>query len=140
MAQKEVTGKNVAISKGFKDIDFGLRRNPFTGDIYDLKNTSAIKAALKNIMLTKRTEKLMVPDFGTNIYEALFEPMDDLTADRIRNEIINVLGQYETRISIRKVNVNQYPYENAYQISVTYRIVGTPMTERVSFILERPNY
>lgn len=140
MAQKEVTGKDIAISRSFKDIDFGLRRNPFTGDIYDLKDTSAIKAALKNIMLTKRTEKLMVPDFGTNIYDSLFEPMDDLTADRIRNEIINVLGQYETRISIRSVKVNQYPYENAYQISVIYRVVGQPLTERVSFILERPNY
>ena len=140
MAQKEVTGKDIAISRGFKDIDFGLRRNPFTGDIYDLKDTSAIKAALKNIMLTKRTEKLMVPEFGTNIYDSLFEPMDDLTADRIRNEIINVLGQYETRISIRSVTVNQYPYENAYQISVIYRVVGQPLTERVSFILERPNY
>lgn len=138
MAQKSVTGKDVNVSKDFKDIDMTFFKNPFTNDIGIVKNENAIKQALKNIMLTKTSEKVFDPEFGTNIWASLFEPMDDITADRIEQEIENVVGQYETRISMQSVVVEPYPSENAYHIFINYRIIGSPMTETVSFVLERP--
>jgi phage baseplate assembly protein W len=138
MAQKEVTGKDVNISKDFRDIDMSFLKNPFTNDINIVKNQNAIKQALKNIMMTKTTEKVFEPDFGTNIWASLFEPMDDITADRIQQEILNVVGQYETRIVIQEVQVVPYYRDNCYHIFISYRIIGNPMTESVSFVLERP--
>jgi len=138
MAQKSVTGKDVSVSKDFKDIDMSFLKNPFTNDIGVVRNEDAIKQALKNIMLTKTTEKVFDPEFGTNIWVSLFEPMDDITADRIEQEIMNVVGQYETRITMNDVAVEPIIRENAYHIFITYRIIGSPMTETVSFVLERP--
>ena len=138
MAEKQVTGKDVNVSKDFRDIDMSFFKNPFTNDISIVKNENAIKQALKNIMLTKTTEKVFDPEFGTNIWASLFEPMDDITADRIEQEIKNVVAQYETRITMQTVVVEPYVSENAYHIFITYRIVGSPMTESVSFVLERP--
>ncbi len=138
MAQKQVTGKDVKISRDFKDIDMSFLKNPFTNDISVVRNENAIKQALKNVMLTKTSEKVFDPEFGTNIWVSLFEPMDDITADRIEQEIKNVVAQYETRITMETVVVEPYPTENAYHIFITYRIIGSPMTETVSFVLERP--
>lgn len=136
---KEITSKDVNVSRNFTDINTGFVRNPFTGDISDVKNENAIKQSLKNIMMTKKTEKLFDPAFGTNIWDSLFEPLDDLTADRIQQEVLNVVNQYETRISIVDVEVEPFEEDNCYHIFVTYRIIGTPVTESVSFVLERPS-
>ena len=74
MAQKQVTGKDVKISRDFKDIDMSFLKNPFTNDISVVRNENAIKQALKNVMLTKTSEKVFDPEFGTNIWVSLFEP------------------------------------------------------------------
>ena len=136
---KEITSKDVSVSRNFTDINMGLTKNPFTGDVSDVKNENAIKQSLKNIMMTKRTEKLFDPGFGTNIWDSLFEPLDELTADRIQQEVLNVVSQYETRIGVTDVEVEPYYDDNCYHVFVTYRIIGSPITESVSFVLERPS-
>ena len=136
---KEIRSKDVNLSRNFTDINMGLTKNPFTGDISDVKNENAIKQSLKNIMMTKKTEKLFDPAFGTNIWDSLFEPLDEMTADRIQQEVLNVVNQYETRISIEEVEVEPFEEDNFYHIFVTYRIIGTPISESVSFVLERPS-
>ena len=113
----------------------GFVKNPFTDDISDVKNENAIKQSLNIIRLTKKTEKLFDPAFGTNIWDSLFEPLDDLTADRIQQEVLNVVNQYETRISIEDVEVEPYEEDNCYHIFVTHRIIGTPI--RICFICFR---
>ena len=47
MAQKQVTGKDVKISRDFKDIDMSFLKNPFTNDISVVRNENAIKQAFE---------------------------------------------------------------------------------------------
>ena len=72
------------------------------------------------------------------MYELLFEPMDPFTADSIRDEIMNTLGQYEPRITIQGVRVMPNEETNQFDVTVEYRIVGQPIVETVNFILQRP--
>ena len=138
MAIKEVRGNKDNLSRGFKDVGMSFLLNVFTKDAAVVKNENAIKQSIKNLVLTQKGEKLFQPEIGSGVYELLFEPMDPFTADSIRDEIINTLGQYEPRITILEVDVEPNEATNTFDVTVEYRIVGQPIVETVNFILQRP--
>ena len=138
MAIKEVRGNKDNLSRGFKDVGMSFLLNVFTKDAAVVKNENAIKQSIKNLVLTQKGEKLFQPEIGSGVYELLFEPMDPFTADSIRDELINTLGQYEPRITILEVDVEPNEDTNTFDVTVEYRIVGQPIVETVNFILQRP--
>ena len=50
-----------------------------------------IKADLIHLLLTRKGTRYYLPDFGTRLYEFLFEPFDGLTFDAI--EDLNITGE-----------------------------------------------
>ncbi len=64
-------------------------RNSLTGDYLELTNTAnqEIRADLINLLLTRKGSRYFLPDFGTRLYEFLFEPFDGLTFDAIESDI-----------------------------------------------------
>lgn len=138
MALKKVSGKDVNLSRAFKDVAMGLRRNTVTKDTGVVKNENAIKQSLRNLVLTRKGEKLFQPEVGCEVFNLLFEPLDPMTGDAIRDEIINTLNQYEPRISLIDVDVKAVDVYNKFDVTIDYRIVGQPILETVEFVLKRP--
>ena len=138
MALKQVTGRDVAISKAFKDIKIDFARNPFTDDVAHVRNDNSIKQALKNLVLTVPGEVPFDNSIGSRVNELLFEPMDELIGDALQDEIASTINKFEPRVSL--INTIIVPdYETGkYGVTVKYRIVGLPLTESVSFVLQRP--
>tara|TARA_A100001201_G_scaffold31321_1_gene33822 strand:+ start:724 stop:1143 length:420 start_codon:yes stop_codon:yes gene_type:complete len=138
MALKQVTGRDVAISKAFKDIKIDFARNPFTDDVAHVRNDNSIKQALKNLVLTVPGEVPFDNSIGSRVNELLFEPMDELISDALQDEIAATINKFEPRVSL--INTIIVPdYETGkYGVTVKYRIVGLPLTESVSFVLQRP--
>lgn len=123
-------------SRSFRDIALSFSRNPLTADINILKDENAIKAAVKNIILTKPGEKLFEPNFGSKISDLLFEQFDFIVRDQMETEIRNSISLYEPRVEVEEVNVNWL--EESYEIEVTiqYIIIGEPLVREISFLLE----
>jgi phage baseplate assembly protein W len=48
----------------------------------------AVKSNLLHLLLTKKGSRLYRPEFGTDIWKYLFEPMDVTTLESIQNEIV----------------------------------------------------
>tara|TARA_R100000773_G_C4176123_1_gene87800 strand:+ start:265 stop:684 length:420 start_codon:yes stop_codon:yes gene_type:complete len=138
MALKSLGGKDVNLSRAFKDIKVDFARNPFTQDVSAVANDQAIKQSLKNLVLTQPGEKLFQPQIGSGIRQLLFEPMDGFTADAIRDDILNTVGQHEPRITIENLAVVEQPGANGFNVTIEYVIVGQPLVETVSFVLKRP--
>ena len=138
MALKKVSGKDVNLSRSFKDVAMGLRRNTVTKDTGVVKNENAIKQSLRSLVLTRKGEKLFQPEVGCEVFILLFEPLDPMTGDAIRDEIINTLNQYEPRISLIDVDVKAVDVYNKFDVTIDYRIVGQPILETVEFVLKRP--
>ena len=138
MALKQITGKDFAKSKGFKDVSVGLLKNPFTNDVSSVNNDNAIKQAIKNLILTTPGEKPFQPTVGSKVMDMLFEPLDPFTADAVKDEIINTVNQYEPRVELTKVDVTAIPEGNKLNITLEYRIVGLPIVETIEFVLQRP--
>ena len=93
------------VSQGFKDVSMTFQKHPLTSDILALKNESAIARSVRNIVFTVPGEKFFDEDFGSRISQSLFENINDISANIIRNEIKSSLKLYEPRVNVREVEV-----------------------------------
>ena len=138
MVLKKVGPDEFNISRSFKDVNISFGKNPVTKDTAIVKNENAIKQAIKNLVLTRPGEKHFQPEIGSEVYTLLFEPLDDFTAETIQDEIINTINGNEDRVSLESVICEVDEERNGFQVEIRYRIVGIPLVEQISFVLQRP--
>ena len=138
MALKPITGKEFNKSRAFTDIPVGFTKNPFTKDVQPTKNDQAIKQSVKNIVLTTPGEKPFQPNLGSNVSQMLFEPLDPFLVDSIHSEILNTLQQHEPRIKITSLECVPDYDDNAITVDLEYQIIGLPVIENITFVLQRP--
>lgn len=138
MALKNIDGKDFKRSRSFTDLLISMKRNPFTYDAYTVKDDNAIKQSIRNLVLTTPGEKPFQPLIGSRVSQMLFEPLDPFTADTIKDEIINTINQYEPRVQLTSVDVTPIYEGNKLNVTIEYRIVGLPIVETISFVLQRP--
>ena len=125
------------ISRAFKDISLSFTPHPVTNDLLVLKNESAIKRSVRNIVQTIPTEKFFNPLFGSDVYDSLFEFVDFGTAATIQSQIEISLDNFEPRIENVEVEVNPQPDDNTFEVTVIYDIVGQEFpVQEYSFLLE----
>ncbi len=133
--ENEYLGK---VSRSFKDLSFTFSKNPITNDIVVLKNEEAIKQSVKNLILTRINERPFNPLLGTNTTSYLFELSTNVAANKLIDEIEDVLQNYESRISLERIDINLTGEQNSYEIVIDYLIIGAPpAVQNLSFILVR---
>ena len=138
MVLKKIGPDEFNISRSFKDVNVSFAKNPVTKDTAVVKNENAIKQAIKNLVLTRPGEKHFQPEIGSEVYALLFEPLDDFTAETIQDEIINTINGNEDRVSLESVICEVDEERNGFEVEIRYRIVGIPLVEQISFVLQRP--
>jgi len=137
MALKPISGKDIKRSKSFKDLSMSFSRNRFTDDVSSVTNENSIKQAIKNLILTVPGEKPFQPLVGSRVYELLFEPLDPFTIDAIQDEIINTITQHEKRVQLINVDVTPIYENNKINVSVEYQVIGVPIIEEITFVLQQ---
>lgn len=138
MVLKKVGPDEFNISRSFKDVNISFAKNAVTKDTAVVKNENSIKQAIKNLVLTRPGEKHFQPEMGSEVYTLLFEPLDDFTAETIQDEIINTINGNEDRVSLESVICEVDEERNGFEVEIRYRIVGIPLVEQISFVLQRP--
>jgi phage baseplate assembly protein W len=67
-----------------------------------------IKANLIHLLLTRRGSRYYLPDFGTNLYQYLFEPLDDIIIQKIEDEINRACNKYIPNLKINRINIESF--------------------------------
>ena len=125
------------VSRSFKDVSMTFQVNPLTKDFIQLKNESAIARAVRNLILTARGERFFDPIYGSEVKKLLFENVDVETAITLREEIRLVIENYEPRVNTLDVNVTPRADQNAFEITISFNIIGQEVpAQQFSFILE----
>ena len=125
------------VSQGFKDISMSFQSNPLTKDLIALKNENAIARSVKNIVFTNPGEKFFNPRFGSRITDSLFENADDLTAIEIQKQIEESITRNEPRVRLTSVNVFANIDGNAFDVVITYDIIGADLPpQQLEFVLQ----
>ena len=124
------------ISKSFKDISMSFEVNPLTDDLIAIKNQTAIARSLRNLVLTTPGERFFNEGIGSQVNNLLFNNVDDITAVSVRNEIINVIENYEPRVELGDVDVSANIDDYEMDVKLTYKIVGIDVpAQELAFVL-----
>lgn len=124
-----------ASNKLFSDLNLNMPIHPSKNDIIPITDISAVKAAVKNIVLTNFGEKLFQPFFGGNVTSYLFQNVDGFTALAIKDDIEIAVRRFDPRIDDIEVVVTDNSDANSYYVNIGFRI-GTAI-ESVELNLER---
>lgn len=89
---------------------------PFTnqdsgGYLRKASDVELIKNNIKQLILTKRGERVMLPNFGTNLKNYLMEPLDQALFSQIRREILESFTKYAKGVNLNKIQI--FPGENS---------------------------
>jgi phage baseplate assembly protein W len=122
----------------FKDFNLNFTRHPVNGDIAKLTNISAVKASVKNLVMTNFYERPFHPEIGSDVRRALFENMTPQVATRLGRNIDDVIVNFEPRAELVSVVVQARIDMNAYQATITFNVVNSETDEQtLNLFLER---
>ncbi len=110
---------NVAFNQSFKTID-------------------QTKTNIKNLLLTKRRERVMQPNLGSGLQELLFDFNDDTLADKIEQTITEAIQTWLPYVNIEEINVqqsNELKDSNRVDISINFTVENEVDLNSVSFTI-----
>lgn len=103
-------------------IGLKLPLNSSTNSFFALNYTSwdQLRSNLKNLLLTEKGERYMIPDYGAGLKKFIFEPNDDITLDIIEEYITETVNKWMPRININSVNITRND-RNEHQLNVSIK-------------------
>lgn len=97
--------------KGFSTVG---RKKHFRLTDFDL-----VKQDLTNYFNIRKGEKLMNPDFGTIIWDMIFEPLNEDTKATIMSDVKRIV-RYDPRLAAQNVLVTEYDRGLQIEIDLIY--------------------
>jgi len=100
--------------------------DPRTGLVQSVEYEDDIRQSILIILMTAPGERVMRPDFGCGIYELVFTSLDSTTLQRIRSSVEDAMREWEPRIELLNVNVDEEASsEGMLLVELEYRVRRT---------------
>ncbi len=90
----------------------------------------------KNLLLTKKGERILQPEFGSGLQELLFDFNNDELPTKIEDTITEALEQWLPYVTIDSIDVEQTDYlkdRNRANVSISFRIGDDVQLNEVTF-------
>jgi phage baseplate assembly protein W len=118
------TKKESQFYKGFSTI--------YSSNNSKLYDDELVKQDLLNHFNTRKGERLMNPNFGTIIWDALYDPLTDGLKEEIEADIRAILAS-EPRITPIAVEVTEQDFGLLLEVTVTYNRTNQTENMQISF-------
>lgn len=119
------------------DFDASMPRHPVNNDLSRITNEEAIKASIKNIVLTNRGERFFDPNFGCDIRAMLFENVTSSVLAVIRQDIIKTIEAYEPRCRLIGVDVIGNLESNSVGVFIQFIAINSETPTNLEILVER---
>jgi phage baseplate assembly protein W len=103
---------------------------------YRLTDFELAKQDMVNHFEIRKGEKLMNPQFGSIIWDMLFEPLTEDTKQIITNDITRIVS-YDPRLAVQQVAVTEQ--DNGFLIAIDLAYIPTDQTETIALNFDRAN-
>jgi phage baseplate assembly protein W len=133
----QTQSKSTRNSRQFRDIDLDFNRNAITNDVAVVEDVIAVKRSVKNLIQTNFYERPFHPELGCGIRELLFENFTPMTKIFLQRKIEEVLINYEPRINLQNVAVDDDQDNNRLVVDIYFYVVGVPGPQVVQTFLQR---
>lgn len=122
--------------KAFLGIGWGFPPE-FSEDLNEVVMISEeedIKSSLEILLNTRLGERVMLPNYGCNLEDILFEKLDRTLITYTKERIETAILYHEPRIDVIKIDVSETdPLEGQLVIKIAYRIRATNSRTNVVF-------
>jgi phage baseplate assembly protein W len=95
------------MAEGFTyGVDFPFDTSP-KGDSLKMTEyvSEEVRASLLHLLLTRKGSRYYLPDFGTRLYEFLFDPLDVVSFDIIEDDIRSAVNKYIPNLVLNKITI-----------------------------------
>ena len=95
-----------------------------------------VKSNIKNLLLTKRGERVMQPNFGSGLQELLFEQNVDDLEDRLQTTIEDSISQWLPFVNIDEIDIEQTDElrdSNRVNVSIKFTVGNSVDLNEVTF-------
>ena len=133
----QTQNKSTRNSRPFRDIDLDFSRNAVTNDVNIVEDVIAVKRAVKNLIQTNFYERPFQPELGCGIRELLFENFTPMTKVFLERKIEEVLINFEPRVDLQSVQVDDDQDRNRLVVDIYFYVVGVPGPQQVQTFLQR---
>jgi len=107
--------------------------SPIIKSVEMLENEADIASSLEILLTTSPGERVMIPDYGCNLDELVFEALDTTTKTLVADKIESAILYFEPRIDVEKVNLDSSrELEGVVLIELVYRVRTT--NSRFNFV------
>ena len=125
----------------YKDLSLFFTPNPVSGDVTMVTDVQDIKRSVRNLVMTNRFEKPFHPEVASHVRDLLFEPFSPVTINLLRNRIETVLTNYEPRVTLTDVEVEDPDFQmmdnNTLNVRIFFTLKNDPEIQTVDVLLER---
>lgn len=119
---------NISISEDksrnwiYKDINENLELDSVKRDFAAYYDVAAVNNSLVNLIRIRKGERQYNMDYGLDLEQFLYEPINGATARSIGERIKSAIKRWEPRISLININLIPDIENNQYNIIVLYSI------------------
>lgn len=118
------------IIKEFSDLDLLFQAHPYTRDVNRKYNIDAIKASVKNLVLTKNYERPFHPEIGSQVTHMMFENFTPAIKNAAEKSIITTIERFEPRVRLISVELIEKQDTNEILVEIVFapKNIDTPIT------------
>jgi phage baseplate assembly protein W len=130
-------------SKQFSDYAIGISlpiRITTTAFNQTFYTIDQVRTNIKNLLLTKRGERLMQPQFGSGLQEFLFEPITDEIAGKIEAEVLSTLSLWLPYVTVNSIEVDTTSdrEQNTINLNLVFSVAnGTQNTNTATITFQQ---
>ena len=133
----QTTNKSNRSSRSFRDLDLDFTRNAVTNDVNVVEDVIAVKRSLRNLVQTNFYERPFQPELGCGVRELLFENFTPMTKVFLERKIEEVIVNYEPRVNLQNVAVDDDQDKNRLVVDIYFYVVGVQGPQVVQTFLQR---
>ena len=111
------TNKRVAVGVSIPFSNSSVFNQTFT-------TLDQIKSNIINYILTNTGERVLNPNFGSNLRAQLFENITEENLSALEIKLINDIQKYFSSVSIKELNLIPIYEENSIQLKLTYSVLN----------------
>ena len=98
-----------------------------------------VRSNLKNLLLTKRGERILQPDFGSGLHDLLFNPATEKFEEDLETTINDAVAKWLPYVIVEDINIDiskEMTDNNQAKVSLKFRQEGDQTLDTLTFLVE----
>ena len=98
-----------------------------------------VRSNLKNLLLTKKGERILQPEFGSGLHDLLFNPATEKFEEDLENTINDAVAKWLPYVIVEDINIDiskEQTDNNQAKVSLKFKQEGDQTLDTLTFLVE----